>query len=150
MLLNLLIVYLSHGPTNHKIMTLVNGTCGHDVVYRRRVSPRQPLSVATVWFIEIKDNNFCSPLTKGNHRYDRRVSFFQFHVSVTLSADQRVCQKRSLLKPLNQIQAWAPLQINTFIKIHLLYHTMVQKSLESTTKIRKKNRPAYSRVEKSY
>lgn len=78
------------------------------------------------------------------------VSFFQFHVSVTLSADQRVCQKRSLLKPLNQIQAWAPLQINTFIKIHLLYHTMVQKSLESTTKIGKKNRPAYSRVEKSY
>lgn len=53
-------------------MTLVNGTCGHDVVYRRRVSPRQPLSVAIVWFIEIKDNNFCSPLTKGNHRYDHR------------------------------------------------------------------------------
>ena len=41
-------------------------------MYRRRVSPRQPLSVAIVWFIEIKVNSFCSPLTKGNHQYDRR------------------------------------------------------------------------------
>lgn len=53
-------------------MTLVNGTCGHDAVYLRRVSSRQLLSVAIVWFMEITVNCFYSPLTKGNHQYDRR------------------------------------------------------------------------------